>query len=204
MEQETELDELVEEAISKKKNVKDILVEMKDTSELMVDLAYSALLTNSKEIAEEVRDLEGYMDDLQYEIGAMLLLAARSPEDVADLAGILRVANSAEDIADAAENIVDIVIRGVGDHPIYKSFLEETEERIARIKVSEQSDIIGKTIGGYRFLTETGCYIRAIRRGNKWIYSPKKDTMINVGDVLILLGSKASLEKTTKICCKTA
>ena len=38
------------------KSVKDILVEMKNISELMVDLAYSALLFNSKDAAEEVKN----------------------------------------------------------------------------------------------------------------------------------------------------
>ena len=35
-------------------SVKDILIEMKDMSELMVDLAYSAVLFNNKAAAEEV------------------------------------------------------------------------------------------------------------------------------------------------------
>ena len=58
VEEDIELDNLAEEAIQKRRNVKDILVEMKDTSELMIDLAYSALLTNSQDIADEVEDLE--------------------------------------------------------------------------------------------------------------------------------------------------
>ena len=37
-------------------------VELKDTSELMMDLAYSSLLLNSKELAEEVEGLEERMD----------------------------------------------------------------------------------------------------------------------------------------------
>mgnify|MGYP006308409053 CR=1 FL=1 len=199
-EQETGLDDLVEEAITKKKNVKDILVEMKDTSELMVDLAYSCLLTNSRDIAEEVRELEQYMDDLQYEIGVMLLLAARTPEDAADLSGILRVANSAEDIADAAENIVDIVVRGVGDHPIYQSVLEESEEKIGKLAVRDGSSLVGKTLGEHRLLTETGCFVRAIKRGSSWIYSPKKKTYIKAGDLLIVIGTKDSINNLQAKC----
>ncbi len=36
-------------------------VDLKDTSELMIDLAYSSLLLNSTELAEEVQRLEDYM-----------------------------------------------------------------------------------------------------------------------------------------------
>ncbi|MHA1603310.1 MAG: potassium channel family protein, partial [Candidatus Freyarchaeota archaeon] len=40
--------------MKKLRSIEDMLVEMKNTSELMVDLAYSALLFNNKEIAEEL------------------------------------------------------------------------------------------------------------------------------------------------------
>ena len=40
------------------RNLKDLLIEMKDTSELMVDLAYSAMVYDDEDIAEEVIRLE--------------------------------------------------------------------------------------------------------------------------------------------------
>ena len=43
-------------------SVKDILIEMKDMSELMVDLAYSAVLFNNKDAAEEVLTLENRLN----------------------------------------------------------------------------------------------------------------------------------------------
>ncbi len=189
-----EVDEIVDHAISQKRNVKDILVEMKDTSELMVDLAYSALFTNSKDIAEEVQELEQKMDDLRYEIETLLLLAARTPEEAADLSGIMHVAVAAENIADSAEEIADVVLRGVGDHPIYKTMLGEAEEQVVRTKVSSRSELVGKTLGEFRVSTKTGCYIRAIRRGTQWIYNPGKDTKIMEGDILIASGSESSVD----------
>ncbi|MFH1722378.1 MAG: TrkA C-terminal domain-containing protein [Candidatus Altiarchaeota archaeon] len=194
-EEETDVDDIVEEALSKQRSVKDILVEMKDTSELMVDLAYSSLLTNSEDIAEEVEELEERMDNLQYEIETMLFLAARTPEDAADLSGILHVARASEDIANAADDIVDVVQRGVGDHPIYHSFLGETEEKVVRVAICPGSDFIGKKIGEFRVLTKTGCYIRAIRRKKDWIYNPNKNTELNVDDILIVIGSESALKE---------
>ncbi len=189
-----DVDEIVDHAISRKRNVKDILVEMKDTSELMIDLAYSALLTNSKDIAEEVQELEQKMDDLRYEIESMLMLSARTPEDAADLSGILHVAGAAENIANSAEDIADVVLRGIGDHPIYKTMLEETEEKVIRITVGPGSELIAKTLGEKRISSKTGCYIRAIRRGSAWIYNPHRDTKIFEGDVLIVSGSDSAVE----------
>ena len=58
-------------------SVKDILIEMKDMSELMVDLAYSAVLFNNKAAAEEVLTLENRLNSMNYEIKKQSLVAAR-------------------------------------------------------------------------------------------------------------------------------
>ncbi len=197
---EREVDEIVEEAISEHRSVKEILIEMKDTSELMVDLAYSALFTNSKEIAEEVKHLEDRMDELQYEIEGMLLLSARDAEDAADLAGILHVAISAENISDAADDITDVVRRGIGDHPIYKTILGETEEKVVRVTVKPDSEFVGKTLGQLQLSKKIGCYIRAIRRARGWICRPGKNTEILKGDILIAIGGASSIDSLTERC----
>ena len=194
-----ELDDIVEEAISKKRNVKDILIEMKNTSELMIDLAYSALLCNSQKIAEEVSELEREMDDLQYEIETMLLLAARTPEEAADLTGILHVARASEQIADAADDIVDIVRRGVGDHPIYASFLDETEDQITRVIIAKGSGLAGKSLGTLKLWSTVGAYVRGIRRGKKWIYYPGKNTKLREGDVVIASGTGDAVDCLEKL-----
>ncbi|MEM3055426.1 MAG: PhoU domain-containing protein, partial [Candidatus Bathyarchaeia archaeon] len=49
------------------------LAELKDTSELMIDLAYSSLLLNSKELAEEVQKLEEYVDKLHTDFELLVL-----------------------------------------------------------------------------------------------------------------------------------
>ena len=45
-----------------------MLLELKDTSEFMVDLAYSSLLYNNMEIAEEVMFMSETMDKLSSDI----------------------------------------------------------------------------------------------------------------------------------------
>ena len=49
------------------KKIVDSLVLLKDTSELMIDLAYSSLFLNSRALAEEVADLENFVDNLHTE-----------------------------------------------------------------------------------------------------------------------------------------
>lgn len=191
---ERKVDDIVEEAVSEHRNVKDILVEMKDNIELMIDLAYSALLANSLEIAAEVRSLEERMDELQYEIETMLLVSARNIKDAEDIAGILHVALSLENIADAADDITDVVRRGVGDHPIYKTIFGETKEQVVKMTVSENSKLLNKTIGDLQVFKKFGCYIRAIKRKNRWIFNPDKDTMLMKDDILIVNGGKSEID----------
>ena len=57
-------------------SIKNILIEMKNMSELMVDLAYSAVLFNSKDAAEEVLKLENKVNSMNYEIKKESLVAA--------------------------------------------------------------------------------------------------------------------------------
>ncbi|MFQ6051665.1 MAG: potassium channel family protein [Candidatus Hydrothermarchaeota archaeon] len=181
------------------KTVKELLVEMKDVSELMIDLAYSALLLNNKEIASEVERLEKKMDSLKYEIRIMAMLAARTPEEAEQLSGILHVAASAEAISNAAKDIADVVLRGLASHPLIEEALSETEEIIKIFEVKENSILVGKSLGELRLATETGMYVIAIRRGNEWIYGPDKDVVIQAGDSLIARGTETGSELLSEI-----
>ena len=46
--------------------VQELLTEMKDISEVIVDLAYASLMYNSKEMAMRVNELEDEMEELKY------------------------------------------------------------------------------------------------------------------------------------------
>ena len=74
------------------KNVKELLVELKDASELMVDLAYAAVFFNEENLAEEVEELEQQMDEHLRRLREVAMLAARSPEDAEAMAGVLSIA----------------------------------------------------------------------------------------------------------------
>jgi len=62
-------------------SVREALTEMKDLSEIMIDLAYSAALFHSRELAEEVLELEKRVDYLAYMLDMSAMLAARDAED---------------------------------------------------------------------------------------------------------------------------
>ncbi|MGD8565120.1 MAG: TrkA C-terminal domain-containing protein [Candidatus Bathyarchaeota archaeon] len=175
--------------------VRKLLVEMKNLSELMVDLAYSAALFNDKELAEDVIELENHVDTLVYLLEMELMLAARDAEDAESLAGVSRVALAADKISDAAADIAAIVTQKIGVHRIVSEVFEKVEERLIRSIVSRASILINKKIGELDLAARMGVDIIAIRRNKDWIIDPKDEENIARGDVLIARGAPEGVKE---------
>ena len=180
-------------------SIKNLLIEMKNMSELMVDLAYSAVLFNSVDAAEEVLTLENRVNAMNYEIKKESLVAARSYEDAEKLTALLEIAEAAESMANAAKDLADLVIKGIKPHPVFKMVMEESDKMIARICVVNESDLANKTLGELLLVNRTGMRVIAIRRGESWIYGPDKNTMILANDILILKGTDEGAELLQKL-----
>lgn len=164
-----------------------MLVELKDTSELMVDLAYSSIFLNSKELAEEVQTLEEYVDDLHTKFELLVLTRCITPEESKDFLGLIRLGVVTEKIADAAAQIAEVVLRGLEPHPVLKLAIKEAEETVVYAQVSKKSPLVGKTLRKAQVQEETGMWVLCIKRGDKWL-RPKPDTVIEAGDLLIAYG----------------
>jgi uncharacterized protein with PhoU and TrkA domain len=169
------------------KEIVDKLVTLKDTSELMIDLAYSSLLLNSQALAEEVEALENHIDDLHTDFERLVLSSGFKPEESKDFLGLIRLGVVTEEIADAAMEIADVVLKGLEPHPILRLVIEEAEETVTRVTVSETSPLMGKKIREAQIQEDTGMWVLVIRRGNWWL-RPRPDTVIKAGDVLIASG----------------
>ncbi|MEM1588812.1 MAG: TrkA C-terminal domain-containing protein [Candidatus Bathyarchaeia archaeon] len=178
-------------------------VELKDTSELMIDLAYSALLLNSRELAEEVQRLEEYVDKLHTEFELLVLSSGFRKEEAKGFLGLVRLGVVTEKIADAAAQIAEVVLRGVEPHPVLKLAIEEAEETIIYVQVNEKSPLVNKTLKEARIPEETGMWILAIKRGDKCI-RPKPDTTVQVGDVLIASGYAEGAEDLKRLAAPSS
>ncbi|MCW4000373.1 MAG: hypothetical protein NWE93_09040 [Candidatus Bathyarchaeota archaeon] len=162
-------------------------VELKDTSELMMDLAYSSLMLNSKELAEEVEQLEERMDTLHTDFELLALTSGFKKEEASGFLGLIRLGIATEKIADAAADMAEVVLRGVEPHPILKLAIEEAEETVEQACVAADSPLVGRTLREVRVHDETGMWVLVIKRDNRCL-RPRKDTRIQVGDVLVASG----------------
>jgi uncharacterized protein with PhoU and TrkA domain len=175
--------------------VSDLLVEMKNLSELMIDLAYSAALFNDKELAEDVIELESRIDTLAYLLDMEIMIAARDAEDAETLIGVSTVASAADKISDAAADIAAIVTRNIGIHPIVGEIFENVEERLMKDTVKEGSIVVGKQISELDLAARMGVDIIAIRRNKDWILDPEETEHILLGDTLITRGAPLGIKE---------
>jgi len=179
---------------------KDVLIEMKDISELMVDLAYSAILFESREIAQEVINLEESMNKLVYQARIQSILGARRVEEAEAMSGLLQVSEAAEKIANSASEIATIILKNIRFPAKLRQALPEAEEVTVRAVVAENSAIDGRTLGGQKLQSTVGMRVIALRRGVSWIYNPDRDTRILDGDILIAKGIESGVIPLYEIC----
>jgi uncharacterized protein with PhoU and TrkA domain len=185
------------------------VVLMKNVSELAVDLAYGSVLFGDEALAEEVRKLEVEVDALKSRFEAWALRAAGEVEDPVTIRGLLHIAAATEEMSDAALEISEGVLRGLGGHPVVQAAVEESDEVLVSVPVAAGSDLAGTTIGERELRTTTGMHVIAVRRagdggasggddgetGTEWLLSPGPETELRAGDNLIAKGTRTGAER---------
>jgi len=178
---------ITEESITD--NLVDYLIALKDTSEVMVDLAYGAVLYNNKELAQLVTNMEKRVDSIRNKAEAAVLnLSKSTSEDISALQGILRIIIATENISDSANQIAKIVMAELPSHPIIELVIGESAENIFEKAVEELSLIIGKTVPAGNYLDEFGIRVLGIKRAGGHYFKPRRRTKIRAGDTIVFTG----------------
>jgi len=175
-------------------SVREALVQMKDLSELMIDLAYSSALFDSKGLAQEVMEIGERVDRLAYLLDMNAMVATRGPRDAESLAGVMRVASAAETVSNAALSLAGMVLRGNAVRSFVEEAFADIEQKLARIEVKHGSTLIGNTISELGLTSRIGANVIALRRNRDWTIKPRDQALLP-GDVLIARGTATGLEK---------
>jgi uncharacterized protein with PhoU and TrkA domain len=177
----------------------DAIVLMKNVSEVAVDLAYGAVLYDSEALAEEVSELEAEVDALESRFEAWTLRAAARVDDPVSLRGLVHLAGSTEVISDAALEIAEGVLRGLGTHPVVTEAVFESDEVVVHVTVAEGSALDGPSLGELEVATETGMRVVAVRHadaeGDAWEVSPGPETTLAARDVFVAKGTRSGSER---------
>jgi uncharacterized protein with PhoU and TrkA domain len=181
------------------RSVKELLVEMKDSSELIVDLAYSAVIFDSDEFLDEVLQLEERLDKLLYQIRIQIMMATRTREDAEELIGVLQVAMAAEQIGNAAEEIARLVEEDVEYRPFLPFVMREADETLGTARLADGSEIVGQTPQRLGLESAWGIRVIAFKRNRRWWYEVRDDRTFKPDDLLVFRGTGEGVDLFRKV-----
>lgn len=178
----------------------DLVVELKNVSEVAVGLAYSALLLRDPALAAEVGTIESTSDDLFHRLEGWVLRAAAELEDPDDLRGLLHLASASERIVDAARAMCRLAESGEVPHPVIAAALAEADEVVGEAIVATGSDVDGRTVGELRIHVETGMDLLAVQRRERWLPRPRRTQVLRAEDRLLAIGPIEGVARLRGLC----
>ncbi|MHA2059979.1 MAG: potassium channel family protein, partial [Candidatus Ranarchaeia archaeon] len=138
------------------KSVRELLIEMKNTSEIMIDLAYYAVLYDDETIAREVLEMEEAVDYINYLLLMNAAMATRDKEDAEQITGIIKIASAANKISDAAADIANITILKLGAHPALRRAFKKTDEEVVQAIIDPDSILSNRKLKDINLGTTIG------------------------------------------------
>jgi uncharacterized protein with PhoU and TrkA domain len=189
-----------EPAITDLDRAVDVLVDMKNLSDAAVGLAYSALLFQDQGLTAEVMQLEDRLDEMQEQLELWVLRAAAETVDPSPLRGLLHLGVAAEEIGDAAQQLVWLVEQEEEMHPVVQVALGETDDVVVRYPIAEGSDLDGAVLTGSALGDDTGFHLLALRSGGRYVYRPRGRVTLRAGDEVLATGPWEGRPKLAKQC----
>ncbi|MCE7741587.1 MAG: hypothetical protein GOP50_03945 [Candidatus Heimdallarchaeota archaeon] len=164
----------------------DLLVTMKESAELIVDLAYLFALEDLPNVKNLIIQTEERVDKLQFEIiQEVLRLYKQELIGEKTLMAYLRMADSFEEIADAATKIAFGVTMRHKPYEILEEVIDDSSESLDFIHVSKDSPYVGMTVKKAEY-TDDFFQILAVRKKGKYFFFPQDDAKIDAGDGLLI------------------
>ncbi|UXD22028.1 hypothetical protein IPA_00985 [Ignicoccus pacificus DSM 13166] len=125
------------------KEVASRLALLKNLSEIAFDLAVYSLLYQDYIAAEEVLELESFIDDESAKLEMEVMKHTKDPQEMYVATVLIR---SLEKVSDAATNIAQLSLSKNEVHPILRKIKEESEEKVIVILIKGDCDITLKEL----------------------------------------------------------
>ncbi|MEB3860405.1 MAG: hypothetical protein LRS43_04265 [Desulfurococcales archaeon] len=157
------------------------LIRLRSLPRQMLDLAFHALIYDSRSLAELVAGMEDAVDKLYLET-VEYSYRASNPKIAPEMVSLAVFTRSMEMIADAAARISDVVVRGYNS-VFLEETIEESEEAYLALRVGPKaSNRTIKSLG----LKELGLVVLALGRSDKWVAPVKPDSVLREGDLVLV------------------
>lgn len=178
----------------------DVLVEMKNISTTCVGLAWSALVMRDVGLAAEVRHLEDRLDEMKERLETWVLRSSARSSDPSPLRGLLHLGQAAEDLGDAAQEMVWLIEKEEEVHPILSLALGDADEVVVRLPVGAGSPVEGRSLRELHLDIDPGFHVMAVRRGGRYVYRPRGTEVLRAGDELIGSGPGEGERTLAEMC----
>ncbi len=179
-------------------SLKDILKEMKQSIDLMIDLAYSAIKFSSKEIADEASKIEKRIHELIFLLNLQIIQTqAGGFKEAKKLEPIVVMGYSIDKISDALADIARVVYINSDISEFTQLFWDEVPEPIVKITVRQGCEFIDEYRREVHFRSKHGVDLIAIRRKNNWLFN--RDEKVSRDDILIVKGELEPIRELKKI-----
>jgi uncharacterized protein with PhoU and TrkA domain len=178
----------------------DVLVEMKNISMTCVGLAWSALVLRDQGLAAEVNHLEDRLDEMKERLETWVLRSSADSVDPSPLRGLLHLADAAEDLGDAAQQMVWLIEKQEEVHPILSIALGDADEVVVRLPVGDGSRVDGASLAELQLDIDPGFHVLAVRRGGRYAYRPRGAERLRAGDELIASGPSEGEALLAELC----
>ena len=94
------------------------------------------------------------------------------------LRGLLHLSQAAEDLGDAAQQMVWLIEQKEEIHPILSIALGDSDEVVVRVPVAAGSEADGASLSDLQLDIEPGFHVLAVRRGGRYLYRPRGDVRL--------------------------
>lgn len=178
------------------------IIELKEFTRLMVDLAHYSLTEANPGVIQEVEDLEVYVDWKHLQV-LNTLRECFGRIDSSTHVGLTTMLKELEDIADASNTISHITMM-IGETPgeyydVFKKVFETIGETLRTITVEKEVELDKLTL----WLRKYGGSVLAVKSGTEWIAHPlAKNILLKPGDKILLAHQAEFTDEVNTILSK--
>ncbi len=151
---------------------------LKNMAEVAFDLAVYSLLYQDNNAAEEVLEIERFMDEESAKLELEMLKLARDKFTTYTSTVLIR---SLEKVTDAATAMAQLALSGIEVHPILKEVAEEGEEKVLVLYVVKDCEMTVADVEEALDATVLAIYVEGV-----WIPMPNSSTKLKKGMKLLI------------------
>jgi len=180
-------------------SLKEILQEMKMNIDVMFDLAYSAIMFQSRELAAETEKIDSRINEMTYLLTFQTLQATiGQSSETKKLEPIVAFGYSIDKISEALSDIAKVVDLNTHLAQFFQLCWKATPEPIIKVTVGKGTPFSGKKWDDIHFMADYSVEVSAIFRAKHWFLDD--NFIINDGDQLIVIGELPALIEFKKVC----